>query len=132
MLKKIWKISSLKYVAAFLIPLLFVLITVQGIDNDSWGVLAEGRHIVENGIYHTDVLSMHEGLNTVLQNYVFAVIFYRVYEVFGGPGLYVVMLILNLLVCILIYKICKLISDNNKNLSLAIFVGDADIVISAG
>lgn len=122
MLKKVWKISSLKYIAAFLIPMVFVLVTMWSLDNDSWGVLAEGKYIVNNGIYHTDVLSMHEGLNTVLQNYVFAVFFYRIYEAFGGPGLYIAMLILNLLVCILIYKICKLISDNNKNLSLIIMM----------
>ena len=49
-LKKAFKIGSLKYVAMFLIPMIFVLLYNQGLDNDSWGVLAEGRQIVENGI----------------------------------------------------------------------------------
>ncbi len=128
MLKKLWKISSLKYIAAFLIPMIIVMIYVRSVDNDSWGVLAEGRYIVNNGIYHTDVLSMHEGLNTVLQNYSFAVIFYQIYEVFGGPGLYAATLLLNFLVCLLVYKICKLISDNNKNLSLVLMMA-TDIML---
>lgn len=117
-MKRFLKIDTFKIVAAFLIPATFVLLTNQYIDNDSWGVLAEGREIVNGGIYHTDVLSMHEGLNTVLQNYLFAVPFYYIFQIFGGPGIYAVMLLLNFLICFLLYKICMLISNKNKSMSL--------------
>ena len=81
MWKKLWGIGSLKYIAAFLIPAILVMLINQGLDNDSWYVLAEGRYIAENGIYYTDVLSMHDGLNVVVQNYGFAVIFYWVFSI---------------------------------------------------
>ncbi len=112
----------MKYGVAFLLPMVFVLLTRPWLDNDSWFVLAEGRYIVNNGVYFTDVLSMHEGLNIVVQQYGFAVIFWLVYSVAGPIGLYVSMLVLNFLVCFLIYKICMLISKGNVDLSLLIMV----------
>lgn len=122
MMKKIWKISNLKYIAAFLIPAIFVLMINHGLDNDSWYVLAEGREIVQNGVYYTDSLSMHEGLSVTVQNYGFAMIFYLLFTWLGAPGIYVAMLILNFVVCFLIYKICMLISERNINLSLLIMI----------
>lgn len=122
MLKKIFSIDSFKYLTAFLVPLIYIMMTNQSLDNDSWDVLAEGRYIVENGIYYTDVLSMHEGLNITVQNYGFAVVFWWVYSVFGLNGLYVGMLLLNVAICYLLYKICMLNSKKNVNLSLLIMV----------
>lgn len=113
----------LKYLIAFLVPVAGVMAcNGMTIDNDSWDVLAEGREIVENGIYYEDQLSMHEGLSVTVQNYGFAAIFYLIYTAFGQVGLYVAMLLLNLLLCFLIYKICMLMSQKNVNLSLLIMV----------
>ena len=114
--------NIIKYVIVFLIPIAAVMVCNNGLNNDSWFVLAEGREIVENGIYYEDQLSMHEGLNFVVQNYGFAVIFYLIYSVFGPVGIYIGMLILNLILCYLIYKICMLLSNRNVNLSLLIMV----------
>lgn len=121
-MKKLLKISSLKYLAAFLLPLIFIMVINQGLDNDSWDVLAEGRYIVNNGLYYNDVLSMHEGLSITVQNYGYAVIFYWIYSIFGPAGLYIGMLLLNVAMCFLIYKICMLLSKKNVNLSLLIMV----------
>ena len=113
----------LKYLIAFLVPVAGVMAcNGMTIDNDSWYVLAEGREIVENGIYYEDQLSMHEGLSVTVQNYGFAAIFYLIYAAFGQVGVYVAMLLLNLLLCFLIYKICMLMSQKNVNLSLLIMV----------
>ena len=128
-MKRFLKIDTFKTVAAFLIPAIFVLLTIQCMDNDSWGVLAEGREIVNGGVYHTDVLSMHEGLHTVLQNYLFAVPFYYIFQIFGGPGIYTAMLLLNFLICLLLYKICMLISGKNKSMSLAMMMA-TDILLA--
>ena len=130
-LKKICSISSLKYITAFLIPAIFLLLTNHYLDNDSWGVLAEGREILQNGVYYTDMLSMHEGLNVTVQNYGFAVLFYLVFECLGASGIYVCMMMLNFAVCLLLYKICKLISKENVNLSLMIMVV-TDLILALG
>ena len=116
------KFGWVKYLIAFLIPLAGVMVCSNGLDNDSWYVLAEGREIVENGIYYEDQLSMHEGLEVTVQNYGFAVIFYLLFQAFGPVGVYIVMLLLNLLLCYLIYKICMLISNKNVNLSLILMI----------
>ena len=116
------KLRWLKFLIAFLIPVMGVTVCNQFIDNDSWYVLAEGREIVENGIYYTDQLSIHEGLDVTVQNYGFAVIYYLIYSVVGPVGVYIGMLLINVLLCYLIYKICMLLSDKNVNLSLIIMV----------
>ena len=120
-LKKICSTSSLKYVAAFLVPAIFAIVFRHVLDNDSWGVLAEGRYIVENGLYTTDVLSIH-GNPIIVANYAFAVCFWWIHSVFGAAGIYIAMLMLNFVVCWLIYKICMLISKRNVNLSLVIML----------
>ena len=120
MLKKIFRLSNLKYAVAFLLPIVVVFLNVQWIDNDSWDVLAEGREIVQNGVYYTDKLSMHEDLEITVQNYGFAVLFYLVFSVLGASGIYVIMLALCVLVELLVYKIVMLISDKKKNVSLLV------------
>lgn len=103
----------------------------SGIDNDSWYVIAEGREIVENGIYWEDQLSMHEGLEVTVQNYGFAVIFYLMYSVAGPIGIYLCMLGLNLLICVILYKICMLLSQKNVNLSLCLMIF-TDLLLGVG
>lgn len=120
--EKLFKISNLKFVVAFLVPAILILCLNQNLDNDSWYVLSEGREIAKNGVYYTDQLSMHEGLNITVQNYGFATIFYYVHQTFGAAGIYLGMLILNFVVCFWLYKICHLISNKNTNLSLIIMV----------
>lgn len=128
-MKKIFKMTNLKYLIVFLVPLVFVMIMTNQLDSDSWYVLAEGKEISENGIYYTDQLSMHEGLNVTVQNYGFAVIFYWIFSIFGASGIYIIMLILNMLVCFLLYKICMTISNKNVNLSLIIALA-TDVVLA--
>ena len=120
--KKTWLISKLKFFIAFIIPLILVLSINHALDSDTWYILAEGKEIATNGIYYEDPLSMHDGLEIVVQNYGFAVIFYWIYSVFGAAGIYICMLILNVIVCYLLYKICMLLSNKNVNLSLLIML----------
>ena len=117
-----FKIRNLKFVAAFLLPAILLMFVNQELDNDSWFVLAEGRYLVENGIHYTDVLTIHEGMNIVVQNYGFAMIFYLIHNTFGASGLYIMMLALNFVICYLLYRICMLISNKNTNLSLFIMM----------
>ncbi|MBO7657098.1 hypothetical protein J6S55_00385 [Candidatus Saccharibacteria bacterium] len=112
----------LKFLIAFLVPVAGVMVCNNSLDSDTWYVLAEGREIVTNGIYYEDQLSMHEGLEVTVQNYGFAAIFYLIYSVFGPVGIYIGMLLLNVLLCYLIYKVCMVVSNKNENLSLLIMI----------
>lgn len=121
-MKRLLRSGVWKYVVAFLAPMIFLMLINHALDNDSWFVLAEGRYILNNGVYYTDVLSMHSGIEVTVQQYGFAVIFWLAYSVLGPAGLYIMMIILNLLICYLLYKICLLLSNENKNLSLLIMM----------
>ncbi len=112
----------LKYVIVFLLPVVMVLALRTQVDNDSWFVLAEGREIVENGVYTTDTLSMHEDLKIVVQNYGFAAVFWLIYTVFGLPGLFIGMVLMYFLVEFLLYKIFMLLSEKNEGLALFLTV----------
>ena len=112
----------MKYVIAFFVPICAVITLVGSLDNDSWFVLAEGRQIVEHGIYYTDELSMHSDFAVTVHNYGYAVIFWLIYSTFGAPGLYIFTLILFLLLLWLIYKTCMLLSNKNVNLSLILMM----------
>ena len=119
---KLRSINTLKYLAAFLAPVILVAFLTPALDNDSWFLLSEGREIAENGIFYTDKLSMHGDFNVVMQQYGFAYVFWMVYSALGPAGIYMMALVLNFFVCFLVYKICMLISEKNVNLSLLIMV----------
>ena len=108
------------YIALFAFPLVLTLLYVKSLDNDIWYLLSEGRYIVTHGIYHIDPLSMHEGLQVVVQNWLSASIFWIIYDLFGEMGLLFLILICNFFICFMLYKICNLISDKNYVLSLLI------------
>ncbi len=102
----------------FALPMVLSLLYFKGLDNDIWYILSEGRYIVQNGIYHIDPLSMHQGLQVVVQNWLSASIFWIIYDLFGEMGLLFLVLICNFFICLLLYKICLLISERNYILSL--------------
>lgn len=118
--KKEYKPSIWLFIALFAFPLLLTVLYVKHLDNDIWYLLSEGRYIVENGIYHIDPLSIHEGLQVTVQNWLSASIFWIIFDMFGEMGLYTLIIICNFFICLLLYKICMLLSEKNYILSLLI------------
>ena len=107
--KKIeYKPSKWIYILMFTVPLLLISMLFVGLDNDIWYLLSEGRYIVQHGIYYIDPLSMHEGLQVVVQNWLSASMFWVIYSAFGEMGLFFLILICNVFICLLLYKICML------------------------
>ena len=104
----------------FLIPVILSFLCVYKADNDIWYLLSEGRYIIQNGIYHIDPLSMHEGLSVVVQNWVSASLLWLVFSAFGKTGILLLTVIVNFVICFLLYKIAMLISKNNHILSLLV------------
>lgn len=124
MVKKIkeYKPSKWVYIIFFSLPILFTLLILKKLDNDTWYLLSEGRYIVKHGIYNIDPLSMHTGLHVVVQNWASASLFWIIYSLFKEAGLLLMVVICNFFICFLLYKICKLISDNNRVLSLLLML----------
>lgn len=108
---------------------IFVVLSNSKLDNDLWYLLTEGRYILKHGIFHVDPLSMHEGLNVVVQNWFSATFLWIVYDFFGEMGILALIVFCNAVICILIYKICYLISEENKILSTIImFICDLTLL----
>lgn len=106
-----------------------IALTHSHLDNDMWYLLSEGRYLTSHGFYYTDPLSMHEGLDVVVQNWLSAVIFWVVYTLFGAVGIFVVMFLMNFVICFLVYKICMTVSHGNRSLSLFLML-ITDVLLS--
>lgn len=121
MLKNIKQLKFIDWILIIMIifiPMVLITTIFKNLDNDIWYLLSEGRYILQNGLYHIDVLSMHEGLDIVVQNWLSAVIFWIVYAFTGDYGIFFMVMITNCIILYLLYKLCMLISDDNKGLSI--------------
>ncbi len=116
--QKLFSKSNLKVVLCVLLPVLFTLLTRSHIDNDSFDMLAQGRELFNHGIYHQDALSMHEGLEIVVQNYGITILYWLAYSAFGAPSLYLYIIIASIIISILLYKINMVLTNRRQNMSL--------------
>ena len=104
-LKKLTLIDWMVIIIVTMLPLLLTLVKFVGLDNDLWYLLTEGRYIIQNGIYHVDTLSMHTGLDIVVQNWLSAVIFWIVFAFLKSYGVFFMVFVANIAICYLLYKI---------------------------
>ena len=79
-------------------------------DNDMWWLLATGREVVENGIPYTNPWSIHEGLDTVIQQWLAAVVLYGTYSVSGYMGLKVLVAAQCCVLAGVLYALCRVAS----------------------
>ena len=122
--KKFFKDNKvLIVIILFLNFILMNLKYVKGLQAiDLFYLIPQGKYILNNGIYHIDPFSIHSGLHVVVQNYMSSCLFYLIFKIFSWNGFVIYTIICNALICYLIYKICLLISSNNKSLSIIIMV----------
>lgn len=122
--KKFFKDNKvLIVIILFLNFILMNLKYVKGLQAiDLFYLIPQGKYILNNGIYHMDPFSIHNGLHVVVQNYMSSCLFYLIFKIFSWNGFVIYTIICNTLICYLIYKICLLISSNNKSLSIIIMV----------
>ena len=95
-----------------IIPFLAVLSRYPFLDNDFYFICATGKLITETGFPHTDMLSMHSNMNVVIQQWLSSVVYWFIYDLAGKIGVIVFTYIVYYLICLLTYRICKLISGN--------------------
>ncbi len=89
------------------------------IDNDTWFILNCGRYVVETGIIpHIEFATMHEGLHYVMEQWLTAVIFWKIYNIFGADGLIFFAWLVGFILMFIYYKLCLYVSDGNKKISI--------------
>jgi len=89
------------------------------LDNDVWWILNCGRYVVETGtIPHEEFATIHEGLYFVMQQWLTAVIFWKIFSNFGADGLIFFAWLTGFILMFVYYKLCLYVSDDNKKISV--------------
>ena len=104
----------------FTVPLIINATLNYSSNEDIWYIMRYGKVILENGFIHTDVLSIHSGLHIVIQQSFTNVLFYLIYNYLGDFGFFLLCELMVGLYLFIIYKICMLLSNKNKLLSILI------------
>lgn len=111
--------SQLKYYKWIIVMLFFVMgYYMAWTETDFYFLLATGRELW-NGFPHEEFLSMHEGLHYVSQQWLFAAALYRVYDLFGFAGCYVLVGVLRGLTQTTVYLLVLKITRGNYIFSTA-------------
>ena len=100
----------------------FIGKTNLGIDNDLWFILTTGRYILTQGFPLIEPFTIHENFAFVIQQWLTDVIFYRVFDLFGLIGISIFVMLIFVVILFIMYKLCKLISDNRVHLSVLITI----------
>ncbi len=96
-----------------LLPLLGLFTIGRELDNDFFFLYPTGQYIIENGFPVKDFLSMHTGMNIIVQQWLTDVIFYFIYSHFGKAGMIAFLYICYILFCAVMYKLLFRISENH-------------------
>ena len=95
------------------------ILTAWRLDNDVWWILNCGRYVVETGtIPHVEFATMHEDLNYIMQQWLTAVIYWKVFANFGADGLIFFAWLIGFILMFVYYKFCLYVSDGNKKISV--------------
>jgi hypothetical protein len=106
----------------FFLPMFFAMFMNFSREPDTWFLLSHGRYVLNNGIPHTEILSMHSDFSFMMQQWLSATVFYGIYKVFGEFGLYIFYLLMCGIITYLIYKLCMIISNKKVYVSTLITV----------
>ena len=89
------------------------------LDGDTWFLLNCGRYVVETGtIPHEEFASIHGGLHYVMQQWLTAIIFWKIYSNFGADGLIIFAWIVGFILTFVYYRMCLFVSGGNKTISV--------------
>lgn len=103
----------------FLSMFIGLLFISRSLDNDIWFLLSHGRYVVQYGWPTTDPLSMHEGLDFVMQQWLSAVIFWESYVIGGESGPIAVVYIVSTAIICAYYRLLRLIAQGNRSIAIA-------------
>lgn len=97
-----------------------VLVKAYFPDSDTFFIINTGKYIVENGAVPTvNPFVIHEGFGTIVQQWLFDVLIYQIYNLGGNVGLYLYSVTILFISLFMMYKFFGLYS---KNVSLKILL----------
>ena len=116
--------SNIKFtiIAIVLIAVFGIALTPVTLQNDTFYTIKIGEYILENGINMQDPFSWHQDLAYTYPHWLYDVITYLIYNVFGMTGIYIVTCILSAILGISIYMVNTKLTKN-KIVSFIITIG---------
>ena len=119
---KIKASTKFTIMAVILIAIFCFALTPVTLQNDTYYTIKIGEHIVNNGIDMQDPFSWHENLPYTYPHWLYDLITYLIYNLFGMTGIYVTTCILSITLGLSVYavnrKLCK-----NQLFSFLITIG---------
>ena len=95
------------------------VLKIGEIDNDAWLILNCGRYVIETGtIPHIEFATIHENLNYVMQQWLTAVIFRKIFSNFGADALIFFAWLTGFILMFVYYRLCLFVSGGNKKISV--------------
>ena len=113
-----WKPPTIVIILFLFIPFIPILMDVFKLDNDFWFLINTGKYIINKGIPHIEPFTIHSNFSFVAQQWLTDIIFYLIYNKFNIYGMYIFILISNLIVVFLLYKLSLLINKGNKKIAI--------------
>lgn len=119
------KLSKASLLRLLLFLFLFALISVvvcvvvwgySSYVEDNWFMFSHAEFIETfKGFPTTDFLTMHDGMDFMIPQWLFAILIYNIREFFGGYGLTILMVLTSLLLGFVQYQNAKTVNDNKRN-----------------
>lgn len=128
--KKIININEIPKIAKIilaLLPLLFIALIPNSLDSDFYFLYPTGEHIVKNGFPTYDFLTIHGDMKIIVQQWLSTVLFYFVYSKLGQLGIYALVIIAYIMMCLVLYKLIYTVTDNH--FISCVFATISDLVI---
>ena len=108
---KIKASTKFTIMAVILIAIFCLALTPVTLQNDTYYTIKIGEHIVNEGIDMQDPFSWHENLPYTYPHWLYDLLTYLIYNVFGMTGIYVATCILSVILGLSVYtvnrKLCK-------------------------
>ncbi|MBQ7703891.1 MAG: hypothetical protein IJT73_00450 [Selenomonadaceae bacterium] len=88
------------------------------LNNDTWFLLNCGRYVLETGTFpHTEFATIHEGLDYVMDQWLTAIIFWKIYSTLGEDALIIFAWAVGFIMVYVYFRLCLFVSNGNKKIS---------------
>ena len=96
----------------FVFPFIGLIFIQTALDNDFYFLYKMGEYISNIGFPTHDILSMHNEMELVVQQWLCDVLFYKIYDSYSVAGMVAFVALVYVAFVFVYYRLCKLITNN--------------------
>lgn len=105
-----------------------LLLITSRFNNDGWFLLNSGRYVENFGIPHTEPFTIHEGFHFVMQQWLFALGLWKIYEIGQMQGVLLFTWAMEAVFIFVFYKLLQLVDSHDAAVSRILTVGAAALM----